>query len=201
MPFQEFQLPEALTLHRQRLEENNLKAALSPNAQMFVKAPPLSLPVNLHINCILVPLPSFKAAVYGCFISLRRRRRPRGAHLQRRTRIELCRGNCFNLGVIEFAPPHTLTRGPGGHASPRINMYTKPRANPRKRTRLKTTATQVDAGFPSSLAPPQRLSQRLTYILFFFFPFSCELCLLVRAGLGGFLHKCLKRCESFNDWD
>lgn len=37
--FWDFQLPKALTLDKQRLEENNLKTALSRNTRVFVKAP------------------------------------------------------------------------------------------------------------------------------------------------------------------
>lgn len=37
MPLQDFQLPKALTLDKQRLVENKLKTALSHNTRVFVK--------------------------------------------------------------------------------------------------------------------------------------------------------------------
>lgn len=39
-----------------------------------------------------------------------------------------------------------------------------------------------------------------SFLFFFFLLANCVHCLDIRAWFGRFLNKCLKRCESFNDW-
>lgn len=124
--------------------------------------------------------------------------------------------------VIEFAPPHTLTRRPGGHASPageHVRGSSPPIVNRRKWRRgaerrpkmviimvakNQTKKNHRDSGGLDfkALWLPQRLSTAWPI----FFPSSVFFCLPMNCvcssawRFGSFLHGCLKRCESFNDW-
>lgn len=59
--------------------------------------------------------------------------------------------------------------------------------------------SQMDVVFQLSGSPS---SSHVVHIFpsFFFFLVNCVYCLDIRAQFDSFLNKCLKRCESFNDW-
>ena len=123
-------------------------------------------------------------------------------------------GNCFNLSVIEFAPTHTLTRGPGGRNRTWIymryieirtrtvyssNAERKPSKTTYRNEHYHNMETQLDVVFKLSGSPN---TSYVSSPAFFFLPLlvNCVYCLDIRAWFGSFLNKCLKRCESFNDW-
>lgn len=211
-----FHLPKALTLDRQRLEENNPKAALSPNTQMFVKAPhfPIKQPPHHHHHqiCILIAFwlhfPPIRLLFIGALFLLRRHRYPRGAHLQQRTRTEL-RRKLLQLECNRICTPANLdswtqrSHLPGDvrpliyHAQKNTTnlhvLHNRSAESTRQNEHYRKTKTQVNA----SLAPSMPL---MSHIPSSVFSLSLWIVFAANSLLSSSLHKSLEKWESFNDW-
>lgn len=156
---------------------------------MFVKAPPLSLCLNLHINCILAPLPPLRLLFIGALF-LWEDTDVRGDLTCNGGQELNSTGNCFNLSVIEFAPTRTLTRGPRGHACTwnyiKLHKSTKETLQLLRCEYCYSMETRVVILRLSTLAPPPPFLELLSNIFvlsrtFFFFLVICVYCLDLTA--------------------
>lgn len=125
-----------------------------------------------------------------------------------------CAGNCFNLSVIEFAPPHTSTAGPRGHSSQ--GKCDRSCTVHKKILQIWMFCTIVLLNQPDKMNlikpfPPENLGECClapTMPLMSYIPpssssvFSFFLWIVFTSHSlrNSFFNKCLERCESFNDW-